>query len=313
MISVIVPVYNTAEQLLKCIESILNQTYEDIELILIDDGSTDGSETIVDKYAAKDSRIKIVHQENQGESAARNKGLELATGDIITFVDCDDWIEPNMYELLINEMSEYNLDIAACGWSKDYDDKILPAINKLPVPEGVLDRNQTLKCIYMRDSYQGFAFMWDKLYKRKVLTDNNEDLFKFDTSMKIGGDVLYLARVALNANRTRYIDKPSYHYYQRNNSGMHALSSQKMKDWISAYYKVLELMGNENVPDEIIGYIKRFIAYHASNAVEIAVRENNTVDKEYFQKVMKENENEYINLNKEYPDRIERYLKLKKK
>ena len=118
-VSVIVPVYNTQKELGRCLYSIQNQTYKNLEIICIDDGSTDGSEDIVDIFAKEDKRFTVVHQKNMGESGARNVGLKIATGDIIAFCDCDDWIESDTYEALMKEMDQYDLDISAGGWMKE--------------------------------------------------------------------------------------------------------------------------------------------------------------------------------------------------
>ena len=115
LISIIVPVYNVEKYLSKCIDSIINQTYKNIEIILIDDGSTDSSGAICDKYALVDSRIHVLHIENSGVSNARNVGLNHATGDYIGFVDSDDYIEPNMYELLLEELIADDVDVVQCN------------------------------------------------------------------------------------------------------------------------------------------------------------------------------------------------------
>ena len=113
MISIIVPVYNTAPYLPQCLDSLVNQTYRDIEIICVNDGSTDNSPDILKAYAERDSRILVIHQENLGLSGARNKGLESARGEWVMFVDSDDWIAPDMYEKLYHHLTEDGSDIAA--------------------------------------------------------------------------------------------------------------------------------------------------------------------------------------------------------
>ena len=115
-ISVIVPIYNTERYLSECIDSIIRQTYRNLEIILVDDGSTDKSFTICNNYAMLDERIQVVHQANQGVSAARNNGLSRASGDLISFVDSDDTLDDDMYELLVRVIEEYNADIVHCGY-----------------------------------------------------------------------------------------------------------------------------------------------------------------------------------------------------
>ena len=115
-ISIIVPIYNSEEYLTKCIESIICQTYRDLEIILIDDGSTDSSPDICDRYKSADERIIVIHKENGGNTSARKAGLAIATGEYVGFVDSDDWIEPAMYETLYGICSENNLEMISCGF-----------------------------------------------------------------------------------------------------------------------------------------------------------------------------------------------------
>ena len=192
LISIIIPVYNTKEYLTQCVESIIDQTYKDIEIICVDDGSTDGSKEILEKYAKYDNRIKIISQENHGESYARNVGLSNAKGDYIAFCDCDDWIDNNMYETLIQEMQNDDLDIVAAGWYKDnlIDGKWISTKieNEKNVMSDSFNQSQLLHYLYERDSYRGFSYMWNKLYRREILLDENGSLIRFDESLKLGGD-----------------------------------------------------------------------------------------------------------------------------
>ena len=120
LISVIVPVYNVERYLRQCIESITNQSYKNLQIILIDDGSKDNSGKICDEYAEKDKRVEVIHKENTGVSAARNTGLDNAKGEWITFVDADDWVEKNFCEILIKKATENESDCIACGYNKVY-------------------------------------------------------------------------------------------------------------------------------------------------------------------------------------------------
>ncbi len=119
-ISIVVPIYNAEKYLDRCIQSILNQSYKDLEIILIDDGSTDSSNKICNNYQKRDNRIKFISQKNEGVSAARNRGISEATGEFIGFVDSDDYIQPNMYETLYGLINKYNCDISICGYFIEY-------------------------------------------------------------------------------------------------------------------------------------------------------------------------------------------------
>lgn len=300
LISVIVPVYNTRDYLPKCIDSIVEQTYKSLEILLIDDGSTDGSEIIVDEYARKDERIKAIHQINHGESYTRNVGIKQATGEYIAFVDCDDWLEKDAYETLLQSMINSGTDLSCAGWYKD--EEIIK--NKNKVVTDVFDQKQLLRYLYQRDDYRAFAYMWNKLYKRELVQGG------FPEQLKLGGDVVFLAEVALKTNRAVYIDKPVYHYRQRINSGCHDVDLTKKAQWIEAYEIIISEFEKASVEKETIAYAKRFMAYHASNFLELSIKQKEEEFVRYFQKVMKEQEKIYIELNKNYPDRIERYKKL---
>ena len=123
LISVIIPVYNAEKFLNKCLDSVIGQTYKNLEIILVDDGSQDDSGKICDEYAQKDNRIKVIHKENGGDSSARNTGLKMATGKYITTIDSDDWIELNAYEDMLKVLLEKNVDIVRCGFYKNYGEK----------------------------------------------------------------------------------------------------------------------------------------------------------------------------------------------
>lgn len=122
LVSVIVPIYQVEKYLQQCVDSILQQTYRELEIILVDDGSKDASARICDMYAEKDARVQVIHKENGGLSSARNTGLDIATGEYILFIDSDDWIEVDMVDLLLSNLIKENADISACGFKKEYKD-----------------------------------------------------------------------------------------------------------------------------------------------------------------------------------------------
>lgn len=165
-ISVIVPVYNVEKYIAQCIESILCQTYQNIELILVNDGSQDDSGKICDEYAGKDSRIRVIHQVNRGLSVARNAGLDIASGDYIAFVDSDDFIKPNMYELLLSAMKKNNSDMVLCNYCKVSETGEFEHDN-------FYVRNETVSGMKAlewleREHYWSYIVVWARLYKRSL-------------------------------------------------------------------------------------------------------------------------------------------------
>ncbi len=206
-ISIIVPVYKVEPYIRKCLDSIVGQTYRNLQIILVDDGSPDNCGKICDEYAAKDSRIEVIHQENGGLSAARNAGLRLATGDYIGFVDSDDWIELDMYEYLLENALKYQAGIAVCGRIERHVDKeVVRGFSEIEV----LDRELALKYLLQNDLLQNYA--WDKLYKRELFQDI------WFPAGKTFEDVAVMHKLFIKAERVVCLPEAKYNYLLRFNS-----------------------------------------------------------------------------------------------
>lgn len=310
LVSIIIPVYNTAPYLERCIDSVVNQTYKNLEIICVDDGSTDGSELIVDEYAKSDSRIKVVHKQNGGESSARNVGIRMMTGQYVGFIDCDDWIEPEMYEKLVNAIIEKDVDMVASSWYKDCDEATTKIENQLSVSKEVFGREELLNYIYKRDYYRGFTYMWNKLYRRSLFYDEEGQLILFDEDLALGGDVLYLGRLALNTKKAYYLDAAFYHYYQRAASGCHTKDLKKRMDWLEAYRRLIRYVEEHETGTNILIWIKRFLAYHSSNVAELAYEQKNSAILKECQEIMLKYSEEYYLTNQNYEERILRFNKI---
>lgn len=170
-ISVIIPVYNVEEYLRQALDSIINQTLKDIEIICINDGSKDNSLAILEEYASSDNRIKILNQENQGQGAARNNGIKIATGEYLSFVDPDDWIELDTYEKLYNKAIEFNLDLIEFSYfrNKEINNTIRKEKIKLSIP-----KNKVIKGIdFPKYIFQPPRYSCNKFFKTKLIKDNN--------------------------------------------------------------------------------------------------------------------------------------------
>ena len=220
MISVIVPVYQVQEYLEPCLDSIVNQTYQNLEIILIDDGSTDNSGVICDKYAGNDSRIKVIHKRNGGLSSARNVGLRIAEGDLIGFVDSDDWIEPDMYSYLQSVLSENSADIVTCAIVTD---NLTFKQNTMTV----LDKESALKSLLLDGSKIGNS-MWNKLFTRNVWEG-----ISFPEGM-IMEDAATIHKCILKTNKIVITEYPCYHYRIRQGSILHSTFSEKNFDGVKA-------------------------------------------------------------------------------
>lgn len=215
-LSIIVPVYKVEKYLRKCIDSILEQSFENFELLLIDDGSPDNCPMICDEYAQKDSRIKVIHQENSGVSRARNRGLEMAAGQWIGFVDSDDYIEKTAYEQLIENAEMHNCDVAIMdfayvdesgltiqGKERTYGKMLL--LDQKKIVEMQFDIPLSIRLV-----------MFNKIFKREIL----DGLF-FDESIKCAEDTLLLSQCVERINKAVFIRQPLYYNVQREGSAMH--------------------------------------------------------------------------------------------
>ena len=210
LVSIIIPIYNVEEFVEKCLKSVINQTYKNVEIILIDDGSKDNSKQICDNYAKIDNRIKVIHKKNEGVSKARNIGLDIAKGEYIAFVDADDYIEKNYIEELYNLSIETNADITICGVKdEDYAGNIFNESNEITKK---LNREEMLKEL-LNEKYF-FSVCWAKFYKKETIAN-----IRFNENMKIAEDLEFLYKLLDNINVV-YIDtvKKLYHFLFREGS-----------------------------------------------------------------------------------------------
>lgn len=241
MISVIVPVYNVEEYLPTCIESILNQTYKNIEIILVDDGSTDNSGKICDKYAKEDARCIVVHQPNKGVPEARNTGLKHATGEYISFIDGDDYIHPQMLEILYNEIKKDKFDFAMASHHTTSNNNITTTkIEKIdPL---ILNRTALMQGLYNKINLSeiDFQVVWNKLYKRTLLTN-----VRFKTTGT--EDTEFNNRIYLKTKTAIFINLPLYYWVQRPNSITHQSLNPTFIDRANSYMLCLNEISKENI------------------------------------------------------------------
>lgn len=233
-ISIIVPVYKVENYINKCIDSVLNQTFKDFELILVDDGSPDRCGKICDEYSKKDSRVRVVHKENGGLSDARNRGIKEAKGEYIGFVDSDDYIDEYMYEILYDNLIKNNADISVCGIYDCYKDKIFQ--NNIDGKVHVFSNQEALKEVLYGKKLTAFAF--NKLYKREVF-----DNIRFPVG-KIYEDSFLIPTVFANSEKIVLVSVPKYYYIHREGSITSSKFSEKFFDVIEASKINLELVRN---------------------------------------------------------------------
>lgn len=221
-ISVIVPIYNTGNYLKKCVDSIANQTFKDIEIILVDDGSTDDSGKICDEFAEKDNRIRVIHQSNSGSVTARKNGLEIACAEYIGFVDSDDWIESDMYEILYNLITENEADMSCCN--RVYEDGKNEI--KLTMTEGVFDISNNRQAVFedfvsLSSDSSGMNLnhsLCNKLFKKELIVNSFSCV---SDEQQYGEDFLILCEYLMKCNNIAIKDKVEYHYIKHDESMTH--------------------------------------------------------------------------------------------
>lgn len=203
VISVIVPVYHVEDYLERCVRSIQRQSYQNLEIILVDDGSPDACGRMCDQYASMDQRIHVIHKTNGGLSDARNAGIEAAAGEYVAFVDSDDWLEPKMYEVLLHALETYHADIAECSYRNIYADWVkeeTSCTGKVVEGDAVFALEAMLDWKYFK------PVAWNKLYKRKVICD-----IRYPTG-KIHEDEFTTYKYMYQAERLVYVDFSFYNY-----------------------------------------------------------------------------------------------------
>lgn len=230
-ISIIVPIYNVEPYLRQCLDSLVGQSYEDLEFILVDDGSPDGCPAICDEYARQDSRVRVIHQPNGGVSAARNAGLAAATGEWIGWVDPDDWIEPDMYAYLLENALAYGADVAVCGrWERYPDRDVFWGWEEVQV----WDQEQTIAQLLEDRALRNY--LCDKLWRRELF-----DGVRFPEG-EIFEDITVTCRLLLKTKTVLALPGAKYNYRQRSDSIVKAKSFAQQAGYVRAARRQMETL-----------------------------------------------------------------------
>ena len=246
MISVIIPVYNVEKYLQRCVDSILNQTYRDLELVLVDDGSLDNSGLMCDAYAAQDPRVRVIHKENGGVSSARNAGLDAAKGDYITFVDSDDYIDACMYEKMMAKAEMHNCDVVMCDCVKEFGDRSV--VYSHEIRAGFYD------AVQLRKEYYPHLLMMENVEYPATISNciilwkssmNTPDM-RYAPGIRFSEDLLFGAKLLRRASSFCYMkNEPFYHYVMNPYSATHKFAPDKWKDYGRLHTKIREFFGND--------------------------------------------------------------------
>ena len=240
LISIIVPVYNMETFLSKCLDSLKNQSYRNLEIILVNDGSTDGSGQICNQYAQEDSRFIVIHKKNGGVSSARNIGLQAAKGQYIGFVDPDDWVDPYMFEKLYRLIKEYKANISICGYyMEDEAGSLLNSYQPGAIQK--LNRKEALNNVLIPNGIQGFVC--NKLFSAALL--KGQQPLRFDPSIHFGEDLLFCCEAFLRCETLAYDPQPHYHYIMHQNNATQPQYSVKKLTLLNALNKIIDKLAEE--------------------------------------------------------------------
>lgn len=282
-VSVIVAAYNIQDYIVKCLDSIANQTYKNLEVIVVDDGSSDNTGKLADEFAENDNRFIVIHKENGGVSSARNKGIDVASGDFIGFVDGDDTIENDMYEMLVNNAIKYDADISHCGYKLIENEKeiLMYGTGKIIIQnrkKGILD---------LMDGTLIEPGIWNKIFRKEIVGNT-----RLDENLKINEDLYFNILLFNKASKSVFEDKAKYNYIKRNNSATTSSinNMRRITDPRKVYEMIIDLYQNDT---EILPYAKCMQIARNINIYNLL-----TLEKQKKFKEVKNEIRQYIKRNK---------------
>lgn len=252
-VSVIIPVYNVEKYLEECLESVVNQTLKDIEIIIVNDGSTDLSGHIIRRYEERHSHIKVITKKNAGLGAARNTGYKYATGEYIAFLDSDDYVDLNMYNLMYKKAKENDSDVVICGIEWVFDNK-KKKNNVTIYEEKKISSYEGIKAFY---NYKIQGFAWNKLYKKCIF-----DKYNIMYPEGVYYEDMFVSLQSIISSKTIYIlENALYKYRQRDNSIVHTITIKHINDFIQQVHNCLDIISSDNLRiDKRTFEIKNYIA-----------------------------------------------------
>lgn len=279
MISIIVPIYKVEKYIKQCVESIIAQTNKDIEIVLVDDGSPDNCPAICDEYAKQDGRIIVVHKENGGLISARKAGLKASSGEYICFVDGDDWIEPDMYEHIANEVEKTKADCVITQFYFEYPDN--PTKSDYKLNHELYNREEIEKDIFptmlFDNKYYRFGIYpccWTKVFKRELL---EKHLFNTDNRIRMGEDIAFTYPCLMECQTIAFVDKALYHY-RINPESMTKAYDPLLQDIIYLPYKAL-LKKSELLGVDLSNQLPYYLLYLVNFVVRNEANKNNPKSK----------------------------------
>lgn len=281
LISIIIPAYNIENYIEKTLDSVLAQTYDSLEIIVVNDGSKDNTAAIIDSYAQKDNRIKVIHKENGGVTSARLAGIAAATGDYIGFVDGDDYIEPNMFELLVNNAINYNADISHCGYQMVFPSRVDYYYNtgKIVEQDNIKGINDLLRGEFIEPG------LVNKLYRSDLIKAFAESNI-MDKSVKINEDLLMNYYLFKASQKSVFEDICPYHYMVRKGSAANSgISESKLKNPLTVWKTIYKDIDYNN---DLSALAYQAVVRRMIDVATISAKANKSLIKPYRKDVRKE-------------------------
>lgn len=245
LVSLIVPVYNVGNYLNVCVDSLLRQTYANIQVILVDDGSTDGSADLCDAWADKDSRVMVIHQANNGVSMARNAGINAAEGDWLEFVDSDDWLEEGTVDGLLGLVRDKHAQMAIFNYRSVSAEDTLDTVREQPadyrIKEGILSRRDVLDCILAYSGVKGYV--WNKFFSRTLIEQGD---LQFDSNISMCEDLLFNVECASLSTVTVSTNQCLYNYRSDPNSTSHKVDLKSLATCLEAHERMMSIVPQES-------------------------------------------------------------------
>lgn len=309
LISIIVPMHNAEKTIRRCIESVVNQTYKEWELICVDDKSTDRTVKICKQCQEKDARIHIIESMRGNVAKMRNIGLANARGEYIGFVDADDWIEKDMFSKMIAQMKKNHADIGVIRFAIETGGNIVERKND-EVVGNIFSTKELMQYAFKRETYHAItAWLWNKVFKKEFLQSSN---ISFDETLSIGEDVDFLVRLLINRGEVTFCDTIGYYHAMGNQESLSKRYNPiGYSDRLRAYRMAIErLQDNIFDEEEIVIWLKRFYVYHAANFVERALEEGDIRNALDHMKDIRLYLHEYEKTNRDKPQRMERIINL---
>lgn len=267
-VSVIVPVYDAEAHLARCVDSILRQEFTDLELILVDDGSTDGSPAICDAYAARDPRVRVIHKENEGVSVARNRGMAAAQGAYLQFLDADDWIPEDSTKLLVRAMEGNDVDMVIADFFRVVGERVS---RKGDIDqEGAITREQYADCMLENPSDFYYGVVWNKLYRAPIVRDNHMEM---DPNISWCEDFIFNMEYVLHCRSVYVLRVPVYYYVKTPGSlatqGASVASTVRMKLNVIEYYKRFyrEMFDDKDYRDRQLDIYRFYTTFAGDDAI----------------------------------------------